>query len=64
MFTISIAHQIKIKLNINSEIKSDVEKISPIINNVLKKLCDIENKLFRTTFFGSSLFVVFRFHEK
>jgi SAM-dependent methyltransferase len=55
-----LAQRIKLKLDKNVKIESDISLPPKMVNELLFKLCHFENKWLRTTPFGSSLFVVLR----
>jgi SAM-dependent methyltransferase len=50
--------KIKIKINLNKEIKSDVKMPAKFLNNLLWKLCQFEFKIPLAKPFGSSIFIV------
>ncbi len=57
---VRLIQKLQLKLNPNMEVKSDVSATPPLINSIFKLLCNFENYILKTTFFGSSLFAVIR----
>lgn len=59
---IRVIQQIKLKLKLidTSEISSDVELPSPTVNNLLYRIVKFEEFSLKSSFFGSSLFLVFK----
>jgi SAM-dependent methyltransferase len=60
IFITRFFQRIKLKINKNTKIESDIDLPSNIINNLLFKLTQIENKILYKKPFGSSLFLVLK----
>lgn len=62
IFIVRVLQQIQLKLNLIDlkNIKSDVTVPSDFVNNLFYRIVKLEERIFKTGFFGSSLFLVLR----